>query len=142
MAMGTVSGRGDVRNKILRVIFVSLLLDLVRDVSALSLWLTQYWLAALDFLHLYTAAIPPASRILQGSRRVKTLTVGLDKDITKSQHIQTLVFASYKWSLRRSIAGWRCWLLVLPTSSHRVSSYWDAVGQIWASYYSPLVHGG
>ena len=85
------------RKQILRVIFISLLLDLVGGAPN---EMVQPLLTTLDFIHLHPPTIPETPRVLP-EHRIQPRLIELDSqsDLARLEYLQAILLAPYKRSL-------------------------------------------
>ena len=133
------------RKQVLKVLFISLLLDLVSRVVHCPSASVRLTLVPLDLLHLHPPAVPQAPRILPRRRRLYLVFI-LKPDPSLScpgspQCIQEYFCQTYQRPLRHCPVG-RCTrlaLFLLP--GHRVTCHWPSVGSLRPSHCPVMEHG-
>ena len=145
MAQAAVVITPERRKQVLKVLFISLLLDLVSRVVHCPSTGTHLTVLPLDLLHLHPPAVPQAPRILP-RRRCLDLVFILELDpslsrLSPPQCIQEHVCQTHQRPLRHCPVG-RCTrlaLFLLP--GHCVTRHWPSVGSLRPSHSLVMEHG-
>lgn len=133
------------RKKVLRVLFISLLLDLVRNLqSTLFISNAQRLILNVDIIHLYSPPIPQAPRILPDSRR-KTLEpeppIDPHAHSEPAEPVQEQLRQTNQRPLRHRPARRSARLALLFLSGDRVANHRHALGQAWKTHSAAMVDG-
>ena len=139
MASGTLPVSAALRKKVLKVLFISLLLDLVRHpMPPLVLHATR--LTGVDIIHLHPAPVPQAHRVLPQSRDWRPEYDPL-QDPRGFECIQELVCEADQFALRHCPARRRTRLALLDMPGRRIASDWHFIRQIWQTHSASVVNG-
>lgn len=133
------------RKQVLKVLFISLLLDLVSRVVHCPSASVRLTVAPLDLLHLHPPAVPQAPRILPRCRCLDLVFI-LEPNAALSrprppQCIQEYLCQTDQRSLRHCPVG-RCIrlaLFLLP--GHRLTRHWPSVGSLRPSHCPVMEYG-
>ena len=146
MAQAAVVITPERRKQVLKVLFISLLLDLVSRIDhcpSASTHLTV--VPPLDLLHLHSPAVPQAPRILPRRRCLDHIFI-LEPDHSLArprppQCIQEYLRQTNQRSLRHRSLGRCSRLAFLLLPGHRVTRHWPSVGSLRPSHCLVMEHG-
>lgn len=124
------------RKSVLRVLFISLLLDLVRTALAL---LPMFAHLPLDIVYVHPSSLPVTALFLSHSRYQPDFAA--ESDFTLPQCVQAILLHTYQFQIRYRPSGRRARLTILTSPSYRIPPNWSRLRQIWAEDGAPLEHG-
>lgn len=146
MAQAAVAVTPERRKQVLKVLFISLLLDLVSRLHHRPIPSTRLTVVpCLDLIHLYSPAVSQTPRILPRRRCLDYIFIfESDHSLScprPSQCLQEHLRQTNQRSLRHRPVG-RCSrlaLLLLP--GHRLTRHWPSVGSLWPSHRFAMEYG-